>query len=387
MARSECKRCQSLLNEGDYFCGNCGAPTKLGLKYLESSERIGLTLNQLERSFQTGHISKEKYEEQKAKYSEELSKLNADIIARRPVAPQGTETPNAPQPAEMPTFSDAKSAVIYADPPQLRLHNAGGYIIAAIIIVATSLWATWGLVGEGFETVWLDQWYLLIFSLVGPAIYLFWMWRADKFEREPIYYVLLILGWGVFATLISFIGNSIFDMVGLGAAWLGAPIVEESAKAIGVYWIAKKAEFNNSMDGMVYGFASGMGFAWAENFFYIVLMYDGDVLFSLLRIFVFGLGHGLYTAYTGWSLGRAKVKNGFVKPGDMKLGLAMAMIAHGIYNSDIMEVNSFETLALWVILTLGTYTIILYALVRRSWAEEKKWLYDAGYAPKATSPN
>jgi RsiW-degrading membrane proteinase PrsW (M82 family) len=381
MAR-QCQRCQGPLKEGDYFCGNCGIPTKLGLKYQEASEKLNLSLSQLERSYQTGHLSKEKYEQQKTKYSEEYSKLMAEITAKRPAFLENASTPTPQIAGGPPEHDGEKNSVIYADPPQLHLHDAFIYIIAAGVIISIGLWWTWGFIGEGFEFIWLDQWYLLAFSLVGPAIYLIWMWRADKLEREPIYLVTLILGWGVFSAFLSLIGNTVFDFIGLGAAWLGAPIVEESMKAIGVYLIAKSPEFNNSMDGIVYGFASGMGFAWAENFFYIVLMYEGDIMFSLLRIFIFGLGHGIYTAYTGWWLGRAKVKKGYVTPSDLKPGLIMAMVAHGIYNSDIMQINSLEGLALWIILTLGTYSVILFAMYRKSLSDEKKWLYDAGYAPK-----
>jgi hypothetical protein len=70
-------------------------------------------------------------------------------------------------------------------------------------------------------------------------------------------------------------------------------------------------------------------------------------------------------------------------PGDLKPGLLMAIIAHSIYNSDLMEVNSLEGLALWVLLTLGTYSVILYAMYRKSLSDEKMWHYDDGYAPKA----
>jgi uncharacterized Zn finger protein (UPF0148 family) len=83
MAR-QCQRCQGPLNEGDYFCGNCGIPTKLGLKYQEASEKLNLSISQLERSYQTGHLSKDKYEQQKAKYSEEYSKVMAEIQLNAP---------------------------------------------------------------------------------------------------------------------------------------------------------------------------------------------------------------------------------------------------------------------------------------------------------------
>lgn len=387
MASRSCPRCQGRLSEGDYFCGQCGTPTKFGLKNLEKSGKLNMTLSQLDRAFQAGYVSKKKFEDQRAKYSAELAMMQDELAKKHPVEPNvfPPET-DSPKPRSLErTFSDAKSAVIYADPPHLHLHDAVGYLIGAVVIVGLSLWFTWSLIGEGFETIWIEQWYLLLFSLVGPAIYLFWMWRADKFEREPLYFVFLILGWGMFAAFLSMIGNSIFDEIGLGAAWLGAPIVEESMKAIGVYLMAKSPEFNDSMDGMVYGFASGMGFAWAENFFYIVLIYKGNLTWALLRVFIFGLGHGIYTAYTGWAIGRAKVKKGYVTPGDMKIGLAMAIIAHGLYNSDLIQVDNYVSLAIWVLLTLGTFILILYALIRRSWAEEKKWLYDAGFAPKTMS--
>ncbi len=380
MARGSCPRCGTQLPTGAYFCGNCGAPTRLGLKNLEKNEKISLTLSQIERAYQAGYLPKAKYEQQKAEYSAELAKRVDELEGSRPaVVPQPDSQPPTPQ---EPENKGVKNAVIYADPPQLHLHDATGYLVAALAIVSASLWFTWNLIGEGFESVWIDQWYLLALSLVGPAIYLFWMWRSDKFEREPIYFVFLILGWGTFAAFLSLIGNSLFDMIGLGAAWLCAPIVEESMKAIGVYLMAKSPEFNDSMDGIVYGFASGMGFAWAENFFYIVLIYEGDIFWTLLRVFIFSVGHGIYTAYTGWWLGRAKAKKGYITPGDLKPGLIMAMIAHGLYNSDIFEIDSYTGLAMWVVFTIGIYSVILYVMMRKSWSEERTWHYDDGYAPK-----
>jgi RsiW-degrading membrane proteinase PrsW (M82 family) len=364
------QRCGGPLNEGDYFCSNCGLPTLLGLKYQATSEKLNLSLSQLERNFQTGHLSKEKYEAQKAKYGEEYSRLMAEISAKRPAVLQNMSTATPLIVGGQPDNPGVKNSVIYADPPQLHLHDAVGYIIATAVIIGASLYFTWNYIGGGFESVWLDQWYLLAFSLVGPAIYL----------------VTLIFGWGVFAAFLSLIGNGIFDSIGLGAAWLSAPIVEESMKAIGVYLMATSPEFNDSMDGIVYGFASGMGFAWAENFFYIIVNYQGDLMFSLLRVFIFGLGHGIYTAFTGWWLGRAKERKGFVTLGDLKPGLLMAMVAHGIYNSDIIQVDSLEGLAMWVLLTLGTYTVILYAMYRKSLSDEKKWHYDDGFAPKTEAP-
>jgi len=81
------RNCGAAHNENDHFYGDCGAPTRHGLKKLDTSENLGVTLNQLERSYQAKYISKERYEEYKARYSEELAKVNEEIEKHRPVVP------------------------------------------------------------------------------------------------------------------------------------------------------------------------------------------------------------------------------------------------------------------------------------------------------------
>jgi len=273
---------------------------------------------------------------------------------------------------------------MYANPPRVPWYKIVWYLAASIVLVFLSIFLVWNFIGEGFETVWLDKWYLFAFSLTGPAIYMRWMYRNDKFEREPVYFVALILGWGAFAAFLSFLGNGLFDAVGLGYPWLSAPLVEESTKAVGVYFMAKSPEFNDSMDGMVYGFAAGTGFAWIENFFYIVYVYEGNLIAGLLRVFVFGLGHGLYTAFMGMRLGEAKVKRGHVKRSDIIPALIPAMLAHGWYNSyliGIFDLPALPSLIIWLLATHGLLTLVLIYYVRRAWRQERLWLYDRGLAP------
>jgi RsiW-degrading membrane proteinase PrsW (M82 family) len=227
----------------------------------------------------------------------------------------------------------------------------------------------------------MHKWYLFAFSFTGPALYLTWMYRNDKFEHEPFYFLILILGWGAFAAFLAFVMNSALDAVGLGITWLTAPIIEEFLKAVGVYWMAKHQEFNDSLDGMVYGFAAGMGFAWIENFFYIVFVYEGDLIAGLLRVFVYSFGHGVYTAFTGRALGLAKVRNGYVRPGYLLPGLALAILGHGLYNSFLIPIVNLQSLLLWISMTDGVFTLLLYHYIAQAWEQERQWFYDRGSAP------
>ncbi len=379
MKQKVCGNCSSPLADQSIFCGQCGSITAYGTSLLAKRAKIKSVLKQLNKEYRSGKITERTYKTRRARYLKKLEEINSVLPDKGAVIikPQPRDKTKTKEPPEK-----VQEKVIYANPPPLPWPSILSYLAAAALIVVFSLTLIWGFVGEGFETVWLDQFYLLMFALVGPVLYILWMYRTDKFESEPLYFVVIIFGWGAFAAFLSFIGNTLFDVAGLWLPWLSAPIVEESFKAVGVYLMAKHPEFNSPMDGMVYGFAAGMGFAWMENFFYIILAYEGDLFMSLLRVFIFSLGHGVYTAFIGWALGVAKVRKGYVQKRDLIPGLALAMFAHGWYNSDLIPVVDLSSLALWLILSDGIFIALLYALIRRAWREERLWGYDRGLAPK-----
>ena len=130
-------------------------------------------------------------------------------------------------------------------------------------------------------------------------------------------------------------------------ASLIAPIVEECVKAIilVVLFLAYKREFDNVLDGVVYGAMVGLGFACVENVLYLVdAAYDGvpaggapqiGSMFSLwlLRAGLFGLNHSMFTAFTGAALGLARsLKRRWERGLVPALGLGVAMILHGTHN-------------------------------------------------------
>jgi hypothetical protein len=126
------------------------------------------------------------------------------------------------------------------------------------------------------------------------------------------------------------------------AAPISAPIVEETAKALGVLLLFAflRAEFDNMRDGLVYGALVGVGFNWFETALYVVKGYaeDGVALFDIqlgVRYALFGLGgHAMFTAMFGAFLGFAmQTRRRWLRILAPLAGLILAIAAHMLNNA------------------------------------------------------
>ena len=206
----------------------------------------------------------------------------------------------------------------------------------------------------------------------------------DKYEREPFQLVLLMFAWGVFSGIIvgplnDTFGPIIEEMTGNFA--LIAPFTEEPLKAIGFYYLITRKrfekEFNTPLDGIVYGFAVGLGFFAMENFGYVLSAPSRNVdpMSEFLLRSVSTWVHGAWVATTGLWLGYAKVQRGFTKLIDIIPGLSVAIVFHLIW-------NGFLGLNLLLIL-FGSVFFIRYTrkILRESLRDEQIWGYGKGLAP------
>jgi RsiW-degrading membrane proteinase PrsW (M82 family) len=189
------------------------------------------------------------------------------------------------------------------------------------------------------------------------------LWFLDRREREsPWLFASAFLWGGLIATGLAVPFNSVFiqfvelwvrehpqikqvlgpDAALLLAAPVSAPIVEEIAKALGVwliFWLLR-GEFDNMRDGIVYGGLVGLGFNWFEAALYVAQGYAefgtppyGAELGARYALFGFG-GHALFTGLFGAFLGLSlQVRQTWLRYLLPLVGLILAMGAHMLNNA------------------------------------------------------
>lgn len=195
-------------------------------------------------------------------------------------------------------------------------------------------------VGDSMETLFIS--FLPVF-LVGRYIY-----KRDK-NKEPIKMLLKLFASGVLScflvVFISSIMGEIFpifnaDVESLNLfelviyVFVGIALVEEFCKWLMSYLIAfNNKEFEEVYDMIVYSAFVALGFAFFENFLY-VLTYGTTV--GIFRALLAVPGHACDGVFMGYYLGLAKTNalnnNDDLKKKNLLLSVLVPTIMHGIYD-------------------------------------------------------
>jgi RsiW-degrading membrane proteinase PrsW (M82 family) len=271
-------------------------------------------------------------------------------------------------------------------------------ILAVALVFSLLLQANFaGLTPSG----WVLSWVLLLIYAVPMFVFVY---ALDLYEREPMSLVFGALLWGAFAaTSLSILANQgwalvVLDLFSVETAteWvaaLTAPFTEELLKGVGLvllYLIARR-EFDDILDGFVYGAMVGLGFTVVEDVFYFVNQFGGQVGGVLQGFFVRVVASGLYghVLYTGlFGIGVAY----FVSRREASLARRTAiaalfilagMFAHFLWNSPLLNFFPEEGLQdagdyLQVIVATTVkglpfllFVVLLISLARR---REHRWL-------------
>lgn len=187
-------------------------------------------------------------------------------------------------------------------------------------------------------------------AVVPMLIYLLFIWKFDRYEREPFGYVIKHFVWGAIgAVLLSILFSSFFSMfissfvkdeesLELFNTVFTAPFVEEIMKGFFLLFTVVNKKFDNMTDGIVYGGAIGLGFGMTENFMYFILYGTTPVswiFLVLIRTCFTAVMHCVTTATFGASLGIAKFKKGISKFIIPIFGILIAIIIHFLWNFSV----------------------------------------------------
>ena len=160
---------------------------------------------------------------------------------------------------------------------------------------------------------------LICIPTTGFALFL--LRRVDYNEREPWRLVLVAAGWGaVVATTLALVFESLWSFTvdaglipGPGeavATAFNASLFEEIPKGLAVVllFLVMRDEFDDVVDGIVYGAAVGLGFNFKET---VVYMSVGGLPQWFYRQWLgLYLGHATYTALIGAGIGIARQVRG-----------------------------------------------------------------------------
>ena len=228
------------------------------------------------------------------------------------------------------------------------------------------------------------RWGLAVACAVLPFLlsfaWLFFVRRFDRARPEPMWLVVatFVLG-GVaivpaalaemgLATLSPWLDSNVVTLG--GQAWalpLSIPIftltvglVEEGAKFLAAWSLARhRKEFDEPVDGVVYGCAAALGFAAVENVKYFALGRMSGALIAM-RAFETVPAHMFFGAIWGYALGRKLVsRRARVGP-----WLLLAAAAHGTFDA-LASTDGMQLLATLLVLALAvTFVALLRSALR-----------------------
>ncbi|MCX7680829.1 MAG: PrsW family intramembrane metalloprotease [Anaerolineae bacterium] len=230
-------------------------------------------------------------------------------------------------------------------------------------------------------------------GIVPMVVYALILWWFDRYEKEPLPLLTAAFLWGALpAILFSVIVELVLDVpisyfvqpavAGLIGAAVVAPVVEETVKAGALVLLILffRHELDSPLDGIIYGGLVGFGFAAVENIFYFIDVLDssglgGLVQLVILRAFVFGLNHAMFTGVTG--LGVALMRTSphmqlkLVAP---VIGLAGGIAAHAIHNGSVVLGAELCWPCVIALITDWGGVLLLLGVIAFTTTQEHRWL-------------
>ena len=226
---------------------------------------------------------------------------------------------------------------------------------------------------------------LSLFAGILPTILLVTaLYRSDTYEKEPKHLLAAAFLWGAIPSLAIALVVRIFfnvplDLLGPEAleavrAGFVSPLVEEALKGTAVLLIAwrYRLEFDDVLDGIIYGAMTGFGFAMTAN----IISYMGAfILHGFLGLgstifiegIIFGLNQAMYTAIFGAGLGYARMAQKKWQRIVVPLtAFLLAVAANGLHRLAMQNVVGLDLLSVFVTwIGLGALFIIMGLSLRR----------------------
>ena len=175
----------------------------------------------------------------------------------------------------------------------------------------------------------------LLVAFIIPLVYLYYgIYKRDFFQTGNTRLMIACFLWGAFAYLLAAKINS----TALRNDWISvdnlvrysAPVLEEILKGAILVYLIRRADFTYFVDGAIYGFTIGIGFAVFENVEYVLGHPAAALGLALARVFSTNLVHATACGAIGIALGLSR----FERSGSSRrlwILLASVVVAMGLH--------------------------------------------------------
>ena len=220
---------------------------------------------------------------------------------------------------------------------------------------------------------------LLLVTILPSIIIILFFVYSDKF-KEPRGEILKIFIYGILITIPAYFLNTYLNAFWynnfrvseelIGSFLTAAPVEEGLKLSILYFFVYKMKDFNEPIDGIVYGVTASLGFATLENFYYVYLLADyfqtSSMSLAIARSFSAVPAHAVFGVFMGYFFMRYT----FIKKGDnLFFAFIIPFVLHGCYN---LFVASNFYVSLFLIFIAWIIALKMYSKLKKIQSNKKK---------------
>jgi RsiW-degrading membrane proteinase PrsW (M82 family) len=225
-------------------------------------------------------------------------------------------------------------------------------------------------------------------AILVPLFALIAMRALDLYGTGSFRTVLACFLWGIVAFLLAYWINTAMLNAKLVSEdtfrRYSAPILEELLKAGVLLYLVRRPNFTYFVDGAIYGFAAGIGFAVIENCDYILGNSGAAMGIAIARVLSTNLMHASTSGVIGIALGMSRFQRFSGRTLLLIVGFGLAMAIHVGFNNLVTRVNGVMLMVYAIAVGFTSTGTIAFA-IKRGLSDQKKWIEETlGEADRVT---
>lgn len=232
----------------------------------------------------------------------------------------------------------------------------------------------------------------LVIATLIPLVALYIIYTRDLYSTGAAQFIAISFVWGGLAfALASTTNRFLLDTAGVDYMVLVrfiAPLEEEILKGILLLFLVRRKKFTYFVDGAIYGFAIGIGFAVIENYQYLLSSEQSvQLTVAVVRVISTNLMHATGSSIIGIAVGLARFSRGTRRSLYAAAGLVLSGGLHVFFN--LVSNSTFNN----TLVLIGTITVIgvigfgvIILAIRQGIKQSRNWIEEKlGMADRVTA--